>query len=122
DKSILRKPFLANERILMDSEKNEIMFRVKNESITFKDGKRHLLPIEVGNIYVDNIAKNEIGRAKNVFKGSTKKKKAKTEWVKQYLYGTRIRKWVRKSHHKDNSPSGCCKYFALCHDVKSGAS
>ncbi|MCD7469980.1 hypothetical protein HAX54_009479 [Datura stramonium] len=90
----------------MDSEKHETMFRVKNERITFKARNDHLLSIDVGNICVDRIIENEMGRAENVAKASPKKKKVKSKWVKQYLFKSKGRKWMRKSHPKKNSPIG----------------
>ncbi|MCD7451285.1 hypothetical protein HAX54_010638, partial [Datura stramonium] len=53
----LRRPFLATERALMDSEKHEIIFRVKDDRITFKIGRGHLLPIGVGDIFVSMLSK-----------------------------------------------------------------
>ncbi|MCE3049517.1 hypothetical protein HAX54_045087, partial [Datura stramonium] len=80
---------------LMDSEKHEIMFRDKNESITFKAGRGHLFPIGVGDIYVANVVRNEDEGDDHIFEASPKKKKAKSKWVKQYLCGLKIRKWVK---------------------------
>ncbi|XP_059314936.1 uncharacterized protein LOC132065522 [Lycium ferocissimum] len=37
---ILGRPFLATGRVLMDSEKNEIKFRVNDEEVTFQASKR----------------------------------------------------------------------------------
>ncbi|MCE3050567.1 hypothetical protein HAX54_047528, partial [Datura stramonium] len=100
---ILRRPFLATRRALMDSKKREIMFRVKNESITFKVGKGYLFPIGVGDIFVVNIEKS-VDETEHTIFASPKRKKAKLKWVKQYLCGTKNRKWVRKSRPKDGSP------------------
>ena len=41
---ILGRPFLATGRALMDSEKNEIKFRVNNEEVTFQASKGMKLP------------------------------------------------------------------------------
>ncbi|MCE5165655.1 hypothetical protein HAX54_011355 [Datura stramonium] len=94
----------------MDSEKNEIMFWVKNKGITFKAGKGHLFPIDVGNICVASIIENEMRRVENEAKASPKLKKAKSKWVNQYLYGSKGRKLVngRSNVHTIswlNSPS-----------------
>ncbi|MCD9644834.1 hypothetical protein HAX54_033283, partial [Datura stramonium] len=74
----------------------------KNESISFKAGRGHLLPIGVRDICVTNIVRNENEGAKHTFAESLKKK-AKSIWAKQYLYGSKGRMWVRKSHPKDYS-------------------
>ncbi|MCD9559661.1 hypothetical protein HAX54_017798 [Datura stramonium] len=75
---IVGRPFLATERALMDSEKHEIMFWVKNERVTFKVEKGHLFPIDNGNICTASIAEDEMGRARHESKTSPKKKKAKS--------------------------------------------
>ncbi|XP_070056989.1 uncharacterized protein LOC142167255 [Nicotiana tabacum] len=41
---ILRRPFLATGRALMDSERNEIKFRVNDEEVTFQASKGMKLP------------------------------------------------------------------------------
>ncbi|XP_070019998.1 uncharacterized protein [Nicotiana sylvestris] len=43
---ILRRPFLATGRALMDSERNEIKFRVNDEEVTFQASKGMRLPHE----------------------------------------------------------------------------
>ncbi|MCE3049907.1 hypothetical protein HAX54_046102 [Datura stramonium] len=97
----------------MDSKKHEIMFQVENESISFKAGRGHLLPMGVDDICMVNAERNEEKRANHIFTSSPKKKKAKFKWVKQYLYGSKDRKWVRKSrpkktHHVLDSGILCC--------------
>ncbi|MCE3215752.1 hypothetical protein HAX54_003369 [Datura stramonium] len=70
-------------------------FMVKNESITFKAGRGHLLPVGVGDIYVANVVRNEDEGANHAFAASPKEKKAKSKWVKQYLCGSKgTFKWV----------------------------
>ncbi|MCD9638374.1 hypothetical protein HAX54_022313 [Datura stramonium] len=102
---ILARSFLTIGRALMDSEKHEIMFRVKDKSITFKVVRGHMLLIRVGDICVFN-AEHGIGKvAAHAIATLSKRKKAKSAQVKQYIYGTKGRRWVRKSHPKDGSPN-----------------
>ncbi|XP_019225073.1 PREDICTED: uncharacterized protein LOC109206681 [Nicotiana attenuata] len=49
---ILGRPFLATGRALMDSERNEIKFRVNDEEVTFQASKGMKLPHEYENISV----------------------------------------------------------------------
>ncbi|XP_059291537.1 uncharacterized protein LOC132045027 [Lycium ferocissimum] len=49
---ILGRPFLAMGRVLMDSEKNEIKFRVNDEEVTFQASKGMKLPSAYENISV----------------------------------------------------------------------
>ncbi|MCD7463683.1 hypothetical protein HAX54_051139, partial [Datura stramonium] len=75
-------------RALMDLEKHEIMFQVKDESIIFKAGRGLLLPIRVGDICVVNVDQQVGNVDKHVIAASSKRKKAKSVGVKQYLCGT----------------------------------
>ncbi|MCD7450636.1 hypothetical protein HAX54_007822 [Datura stramonium] len=80
--------FLATGRALMDSKKYEIMFHIKNESITFKSGRGQLLPIGVRYICVVHV-EHEVGRvSEHTMDEFPKRKKAKFAWVKPYFYGT----------------------------------
>ncbi|MCD9559763.1 hypothetical protein HAX54_018012 [Datura stramonium] len=101
---ILGRPFPARRKSLIYSEKHEIMFLVKDESITLKARRGHLLPKGVGDIFVVNVEKGVEEVAKCAIFASLKRKKANLTRVKQYLYGTKNRKWVRKSYPKDGSP------------------
>ncbi|XP_059285652.1 uncharacterized protein LOC132039127 [Lycium ferocissimum] len=49
---ILERPFLATERALMDSEKNEIKFRVNDDEVTFQASKGMKLPSAYKSILV----------------------------------------------------------------------
>ncbi|MCD7458046.1 hypothetical protein HAX54_037020, partial [Datura stramonium] len=69
------------------------MFCVKNESITFKARRDHLLPVEVEDIFLVNVEENANEVAEHAIVASLKRKKVKSTWVKQYLYGTKYRKW-----------------------------
>ncbi|MCD9639234.1 hypothetical protein HAX54_023637, partial [Datura stramonium] len=62
-------------------------------------------PIGIGYIFVVNVEKGVGKVAEHAIAASPKRKKAKSTWVKQYLCGTKSRKWVRKSHPKDGLPS-----------------
>ncbi|MCD7464679.1 hypothetical protein HAX54_053226, partial [Datura stramonium] len=66
---------------------------VKNESITFKVGRGHLFPIAVGDIFIVNVEKTAADVAEHTIAASPKRKKSKSKWVKQYLCGTKNRKW-----------------------------
>ncbi|MCD7467300.1 hypothetical protein HAX54_004644 [Datura stramonium] len=46
-------------------------------------------------------------------KVAPKKKQAKRKWVKNYLYGFKKKKWVRKSYPRDDSSMGSIRYW--CH-------
>ncbi|XP_070004565.1 uncharacterized protein [Nicotiana sylvestris] len=52
---ILGRPFLATERALMDSERNEIKFCVNNEEVTFQESKGMKLPHEYESILVIDV-------------------------------------------------------------------
>ncbi|XP_075096304.1 uncharacterized protein LOC142174413 [Nicotiana tabacum] len=52
---ILGRPFLATGRALMDSERNEIKFRVNNEKVTFQASKGMKLPHEYESISVIDV-------------------------------------------------------------------
>ncbi|XP_070008563.1 uncharacterized protein [Nicotiana sylvestris] len=52
---ILERPFLATERALMDSERNEIKFRVNDEEVTFQASKGMKLPHEYESISVIDV-------------------------------------------------------------------
>ncbi|MCD9637523.1 hypothetical protein HAX54_020856, partial [Datura stramonium] len=85
-----------NGRALMNSKKHEIMFHINNESITFKAGRSHLFPIRVGDIYVVKV-EHEVERvAEHTMVESSKRKKAKSCWVKKCFGGTKGRTWMRK--------------------------
>ncbi|MCE3215666.1 hypothetical protein HAX54_003158, partial [Datura stramonium] len=70
-------PFLVTGKALKDSKKYEIIFQVKDEKITFKARKNHLLPIDVGNIFVVGMVDDENCKVGHKSKESSKKKKAK---------------------------------------------
>nr|XP_009803928.1 PREDICTED: uncharacterized protein LOC104249248 [Nicotiana sylvestris] len=53
--SILGRPFLATGRALMDSERNEIKFRVNDEEVTFQASKGMKLPHEYESILVIDV-------------------------------------------------------------------
>nr|XP_016478901.1 PREDICTED: uncharacterized protein LOC107800267 [Nicotiana tabacum] len=52
---ILGRPFLATGRALMDSERNEIKFRVNDEEVTFQASKGMKLPLEYESILVIDV-------------------------------------------------------------------
>ncbi|XP_070017439.1 uncharacterized protein [Nicotiana sylvestris] len=52
---ILGRPFLTTERALMDSERNEIKFRVNDEEVTFQASKGMKIPHEYENISVIDV-------------------------------------------------------------------
>nr|XP_009762456.1 PREDICTED: uncharacterized protein LOC104214482 [Nicotiana sylvestris] len=52
---ILGRPFLATGRVLMDSNRNEIKFRVNDEEVTFQESKGMKLPHEYESISVIDI-------------------------------------------------------------------
>nr|XP_016453119.1 PREDICTED: uncharacterized protein LOC107777578 [Nicotiana tabacum] len=52
---ILGRPFLATGRALMDSERNEIKFRVNDEKVTFQANKGMKLPHEYESILVIDV-------------------------------------------------------------------
>ncbi|XP_075098626.1 uncharacterized protein LOC142175537 [Nicotiana tabacum] len=52
---ILGIPFLATGRALMDSERNEIKFRVNDEEVTFQASKGMKLPHEYESISVIDV-------------------------------------------------------------------
>ncbi|XP_009626487.1 uncharacterized protein [Nicotiana tomentosiformis] len=53
--TILERPFLATKRVLMDSERNEIKFRVNDEEVTFQAIKGMKLPHAYESISVIDI-------------------------------------------------------------------
>ncbi|MCD7453581.1 hypothetical protein HAX54_021451, partial [Datura stramonium] len=59
----------------------------------------------VGDMFVVNVEKSFNEVAEQTIVSSPKRKMSKSTWVKQYLYCTKNRKWERKSHPKDGSPS-----------------
>ncbi|XP_075086319.1 uncharacterized protein LOC142169031 [Nicotiana tabacum] len=52
---ILGRPFLATSRALMDSERNEVKFRVNDEEVTFQESKGMKLPHAYGSISVIDV-------------------------------------------------------------------
>ncbi|MCD7463682.1 hypothetical protein HAX54_051126, partial [Datura stramonium] len=64
----------------MDLKKCEIMFRVKNKSITFKARRGNLLAVGVGDIFVVNMEKSADEVAEHTIASSPKRKKAKSKW------------------------------------------
>ncbi|MCE3049731.1 hypothetical protein HAX54_045609, partial [Datura stramonium] len=59
----------------------------------------------VGDIFMVNVEQGVGKGDEHAIAASSKRKKAKSTWMKQYSYSTKSRKWVRKSHPKDDSPS-----------------
>ncbi|MCE3051655.1 hypothetical protein HAX54_050448, partial [Datura stramonium] len=74
-----------------------------DESITFKVWRGHLFPIGVRDICVANDEQGVGKVVEHVIVALPKRKKALLASLKQYLCGTKGRKWVRKSHPKDGS-------------------
>ncbi|MCE3052448.1 hypothetical protein HAX54_052667, partial [Datura stramonium] len=93
---------------LMVSKKHEIIFRVNDETMTFKVGRGMCcLTAMEAYLWLRRLFRRLMIRKGKLImeeKGHPKKKKPKSKWVKQYLCGSKEKKRVRNSRSRDGSP------------------
>ncbi|MCD7467305.1 hypothetical protein HAX54_004649 [Datura stramonium] len=89
---LIWRSFMDIGRALMDSEKHETMFQFKDNIITFKSRRGHLLPIGVGDIFVVNVEQEFDKVVEHVVVASPKRKNDISIWVKQYPRSIKSRK------------------------------